>query len=65
MFTTPRHEPDLHAMARQRAQQLQREAMDHAWAAMARLLRRAIPRAHTACHACDSAHAGRPATLGR
>lgn len=65
MFTTPRHEPDFHAMARQRAHQLRREAIDHAWAAMARLLRRAIPRAHPACHACDSAHAGRPATLGR
>lgn len=64
MFTTPRHEPDLHTMAHQRAHQLRRAAMDHAWATMARLLRRAIPRAHTACHACDSAPAGRPATLG-
>lgn len=43
MFTTPRHEPDLHAMARLRAQQLRREAMSHAWDLMARLLRRALP----------------------
>lgn len=43
MFTTPRHEPDFHAMARQRAQQLRREAMAHAWGFLARLLRRALP----------------------
>jgi hypothetical protein len=65
MFTTPRHDPGVHALARQRAHHLRREAIDQAWAALARLLRRAISRAHTACHACDSAHAGRPATLGR
>ncbi len=43
MFTTPHHEPHLHALARQRAQQLRREAMAHAWGLLARLLRRALP----------------------
>lgn len=43
MFTTPRHEPDIHAMARRRAQQLRREAMAHAWGFLAHLLRRALP----------------------
>lgn len=43
MLTTPHHEPDLHDMARQRARHLRREAMAHAWAALARLLRRALP----------------------
>jgi hypothetical protein len=43
MFTPPRHEPHLHALARQRANQLRREAMDNAWSILARLLRRALP----------------------
>lgn len=43
MPTTPRHEPHLHAMARQRAQQLRREAIDHAWGLLAQLVRRALP----------------------
>ena len=43
MFTTHLPEPDLHAQARQRARHLRREAIDHAWVVLGRLLRRVLP----------------------
>ena len=67
MPATPRPDTDLHTLARQRAHQLRREAMDAAWAGLAGLLRRAIPtqppQCPPPCHRRDSPQAGRPATL--